>query len=143
MPEPSIWATLLPGFVDAHTHITQPHIADFREALIYGLRISAAERALNATQILRRTVEAGFTTVRDVGSDENIDIALRNAVRNGKIVGPRILAATRAIGTTAIATLTPDSRSASSPRPPSRRARPAVRSKCAKPPGSTSSTARM
>jgi len=93
-------ATLLPGFIDAHTHITQPHIADFREALIYGLRISAAERALNATQILRRTLEAGFTTVRDVGSDENIDIALRNAVRNGKIAGPRILAATRAIGTT-------------------------------------------
>lgn len=93
-------ATLLPGFMDAHTHITMPHINDYRDGIVYGLRTSAVEQALDATVTLRRTLEAGFTTIRDLGSSERIDIALRNAIRNGNIPGPRILAATKSIGTT-------------------------------------------
>ncbi|MBZ5610556.1 MAG: amidohydrolase family protein [Acidobacteriia bacterium] len=93
-------ATLLPGFMDAHTHVTMPHFDDYGKGMIYDMRTGPAERALNATETLRRTLEAGFTTVRDVGAPDLVDIALRNAVRNGKIAGPRMLVATHAIGTT-------------------------------------------
>jgi imidazolonepropionase-like amidohydrolase len=93
-------ATLLPGFIDAHTHITMPHVSDYRDGIVYGLRTSSAEQALDATVTLRRTLEAGFTTIRDLGSSDRIDVALRNAIHNGKIAGPRILAATKSIGTT-------------------------------------------
>lgn len=93
-------ATLLPGFMDAHTHLSGPHFDDYSKGMIYDMRTSPAERALDATVNLRRTLEAGITTVRDVGGSDLVDIALRNAVRNGKIVGPRMLVATHAIGTT-------------------------------------------
>ena len=93
-------ATLLPGFIDAHTHITQPFLRDFREVALYFLRTAAPERALDALDNLKRTLDAGFTTVRDLGSRDQLDIALRNAVRNGKVPGPRIVAASNAIGST-------------------------------------------
>ena len=56
--------------------------------------------ALDATENLKATLMAGFTTVRDVGSRDFIDVSLRNAVRNGKIVGPRMLVSVHAIGST-------------------------------------------
>jgi imidazolonepropionase-like amidohydrolase len=91
-------ATLLPGFMDAHTHLSSPHIEDYRDQILNEFRKEAPERALDATVNLRVTLEAGFTTVRDVGASDFIDVALRNAVRSGKIIGPRMLVATHTIG---------------------------------------------
>jgi len=65
-----------------------------------GQRKTIAEQALDATEDLRKTLMAGFTTCRDVGSADFIDIGLRNAVASGKIAGPRMLVAVKSIGAT-------------------------------------------
>jgi len=93
-------ATLLPGFTDAHTHLSQPYKPDYREGIIEEERKTVAERTLDATENLRKTLMAGFTTVRDVGSSDFIDVGLRNAVASGKIVGPRMLVSVHALGAT-------------------------------------------
>jgi len=93
-------ATLLPGFIDAHTHLSSAYNEDWKGALIDSLQEPIAEQALNATANLRITLMAGFTTVRDVGSSNFIDAGLRNAVRSGAIVGPRMLVSIHALGST-------------------------------------------
>ena len=73
-------ATLLPGFVDAHTHLSfemgQSYVADF----FAGAFRHPTEQAHLAALFAKRTLEAGFTTVRDLGSGEFIDVGLRNAI---------------------------------------------------------------
>ena len=64
-------------------------------------------QALDATEDLRKTLMAGFTTCRDVGSSEFIDIGLRNAVASGKIPGPRVLVAVKSIGAAESSTALP------------------------------------
>ena len=91
-------STLLPGFIDAHTHLTNELEDDFNAALVAGLRRTIPEATLRATAHARNTLMAGFTTVRDVGSGEWIDAALRNAASEGTILGPRMLVATHALG---------------------------------------------
>jgi imidazolonepropionase-like amidohydrolase len=93
-------ATLLPGFMDAHTHLSFPYSEDWKGAMIDQIQKPIAEQALLATEALRNTLMAGFTTVRDVGSAHQIDVGLRNAVRAGKVAGPRMLVAVHAIGST-------------------------------------------
>jgi imidazolonepropionase-like amidohydrolase len=93
-------ATLLPGFMDAHTHLSSQGSPDWKQDTIDGLRKTIPERALDASAYARKTLLAGFTTVRDVGSTEFIDIGLRNAIRDGKIAGPRMLVAVHSIGAT-------------------------------------------
>jgi imidazolonepropionase-like amidohydrolase len=93
-------ATLLPGFIDAHTHLSHQRSPDWKQDRIDWLEESVAEQALIASEYARKTLLAGFTTVRDVGSSDSIDVGLRNAIRKGKIVGPRMLVATSAIGST-------------------------------------------
>ncbi len=93
-------ATLLPGFMDAHTHLSGEASDDWKQDELDDLKKSPAERALDASVNARKTLMVGFTTVRDVGSSDFIDIGLRNAIRNGKIVGPRMLVAVRGIGAT-------------------------------------------
>jgi imidazolonepropionase-like amidohydrolase len=93
-------ATLSPGFMDAHTHLSFPVTADFRQFMLDGLQKTIAERALIATENLKKTLMAGITTARDVGSTDFIDVGLRNGVRAGIIPGPRMLVAVHAIGAT-------------------------------------------
>jgi imidazolonepropionase-like amidohydrolase len=89
-------ATVLPGLIDCHTHITtQPD--NYYDDMF---RKSAIDAAVVAHVYARRTVEAGFTTIRDVGAGEFIDVALRNAINSGAVVGPRIQAATLTVGAT-------------------------------------------
>ena len=93
-------STLLPGFMDAHTHLSMMQSDDWKQQTIDGFRKTVAEQALDASENARKTLLAGFTTVRDVGGANFIDIGLRNAIRDGKIVGPRMLVAVHAIGST-------------------------------------------
>jgi imidazolonepropionase-like amidohydrolase len=93
-------ATLLPGFIDAHTHLTMMHSDDWKQRELDRLQKSIAEQTLDATVNARVTLMAGFTTVRDVGSHDQMDVGMRNAIRNGKIPGPRMLVSVHAIGST-------------------------------------------
>ncbi|MDP9146497.1 MAG: amidohydrolase family protein [Acidobacteriota bacterium] len=93
-------ATLLPGFIDAHTHLTMMYTTDYKQAALDSLQKTVAEQALDATANAKVTLMAGFTTVRDVGSTDFIDVGLRNAIRNGKVPGPRMLVSVHAIGAT-------------------------------------------
>jgi imidazolonepropionase-like amidohydrolase len=88
--------TVLPGLIDCHTHITNQS-GNYYEDLF---RRSPIDAAVVAHVYARRTLEAGFTTVRDVGSSEFIDVALRNAIDRGDVVGPRMQVATMAVGST-------------------------------------------
>ena len=93
-------ATLLPGFIDAHTHLSYPFEADWNKDELNRLKKPIPEMTLDAVANVRATLLAGFTTVRDVGSENFIDVGLRNAIRDGKIDGPRMLVAVHALGAT-------------------------------------------
>jgi imidazolonepropionase-like amidohydrolase len=93
-------ATLLPGFIDAHTHLTGMYSEDYARAALNGLRKPIPEMALDASVNARVTLLAGFTTVRDVGSHDDLDAGLRNAIDRGVVPGPRMLVAVHAIGAT-------------------------------------------
>src|SRR5216117_1235895 len=98
-------ATLSPGFMDAHTHLTLDYSGDYNQRRLHELDLNVSEQAIRAVGYARTTVEAGFTTVRDVGSRfvssrEFVDVALRNAINKGVIAGPRMLVATKGIGAT-------------------------------------------
>src|SRR5256886_11797795 len=98
-------STLCPGFMDAHTHLTLDYSGDYNQRRLNELDLNVSEQAIIATAHARATVEAGFTTVRDlgsrfVGSHEFVDVALRNSINKGTIVGPRMLVATKGIGAT-------------------------------------------
>lgn len=93
-------ATLLPGFIDAHTHLTMQYREDYNKAMLDDLQKPVAEKAIDATVNARITLLAGFTTVRDVGSEEYLDVGLRNAIDQGIVPGPRMLVCVHAIGAT-------------------------------------------
>jgi len=93
-------ATLLPGLMDAHTHLSMPYELDYRNGILAGVQKPVAERALDAAENARVTLMAGFTTVRDVAGFDYIDVGLRNAIRDGKIPGPRMLVSVHALGST-------------------------------------------
>jgi imidazolonepropionase-like amidohydrolase len=91
-------ATLLPGLIDAHTHLSFEASLDWNQDQLDFLKKPVTEQAIRATEFARRTLLAGFTTVRDVGSSDLIDVGLRNAINAGKVPGPRMLVAVNAIG---------------------------------------------
>jgi imidazolonepropionase-like amidohydrolase len=93
-------ATLLPGFIDAHTHLTGNYREDYARAALDGLQKPIPEMALDASVNARVTLMAGITTVRDVGSHDYLDAGLRNAINRGVVPGPRMLVAVHAIGAT-------------------------------------------
>ena len=89
-------ATVLPGLIDCHTHVTgQPE--NYYEDIF---RKSPIDVATTSHIFARRTLLAGFTTIRNVGADEYTDIALRRAIDAGKIPGPRMLCSAVALGST-------------------------------------------
>jgi imidazolonepropionase-like amidohydrolase len=89
-------ATLLPGLIDMHTHLT----FELSSLSYEGLKISTAREALHGARNARRTLEAGFTTVRNLGAKDYADIALRDAINDGDVIGPRIVASGPAMGIT-------------------------------------------
>ena len=93
-------ATLLPGFMDAHTHVSMEMGDDFERDELRDLKRTIPELALRAVEYARKTLMGGFTTVRDVGATDYIDVGLRNAINSGRIAGPRMLVAVHAIGAT-------------------------------------------
>ncbi len=93
-------ATLLPGFIDAHTHLTDDFDPDYSGAELRRMQRPIAELAIRSTANARKTLLAGFTTVRDVGSSDFLDVGLRNSINAGIVPGPRMLVCVRAIGST-------------------------------------------
>ncbi|MGA8212751.1 MAG: amidohydrolase family protein [Candidatus Sulfotelmatobacter sp.] len=88
-------ATVLPGLIDAHTHLTSDPKFGYEE-----LGISVPREALTGAKNARITLEAGFTTVRNVGADGYTDVALRDAINAGDVPGPRMLVSGPALGIT-------------------------------------------
>ena len=89
-------ATLLPGLIDMHTHLT----FELTSLGYEGLGISTSREALHGARNAKRTLEAGFTTVRNVGARDYADIALRDAINDGDVIGPRVVASGPALGIT-------------------------------------------
>jgi len=95
-------AVLLPGLIDAHTHLLQNYEGRFGSddpnMVLTVAALGTTRRALLGAAMGRQDLEAGITTVRDLGnSGLNGDVALRDAINSGWVVGPRIVAATRAL----------------------------------------------
>ena len=89
--------TCMPGLIDDHVHLT----SQFSKTTYSDqFRLNPADYAIESTVYARRTLLAGFTTVRNVGDSHNESIALRNAVNKGLVPGPRIFSAGQFIGTT-------------------------------------------
>jgi len=88
--------TLLPGLIDMHTHLTSdPHYSGYRY-----LEFTDNFWTVVGVSNAKKTLEAGFTTVRNVGSANYDDVAIKQGIEQGMIVGPRIVPATYAIGAT-------------------------------------------
>ena len=91
-------ATVLPGLMDMHVHLTEEAAPGYELARF---KKAAADYAYDGVAYAQRTLEAGFTTVRDTGDViYNVSLSLRNAINAGKVMGPRIFAAGRIIATT-------------------------------------------
>jgi imidazolonepropionase-like amidohydrolase len=93
-------ATLLPGFIDAHVHLSDQASPNWYRDFFEGTMRFPAEQALYGAHYAKATLEAGITTVRDLGSEDYVALGLRNAIDAGMIPGPRMLVANYAIGAT-------------------------------------------
>ncbi len=89
-------ATVLPGMIDVHTHLTM----DPEDLGLRGLTISVPRQALKGAKNARATLLAGFTTVRNVSAEGYSDVALRQAIDAGDVPGPRMLVSGPALGIT-------------------------------------------
>ncbi|MEK7266606.1 MAG: amidohydrolase family protein, partial [Pseudomonadota bacterium] len=89
--------TLLPGLMDAHTHLTFDIEPGFDVAAV---RMTIADEALKGARNARTTLLAGFTTVRNLGAGGFSDVSLKNAIEKGWVDGPRIIPAGHSLGIT-------------------------------------------
>lgn len=89
--------TIMPGLIDAHVHLTLPERVPFWHEWA---ELTVPELSFKAADAAQRTLEAGFTTVRDAGACNYIDVAFRNAVGRGHVAGPRVLASGRGVSQT-------------------------------------------
>ncbi len=94
---------VLPGLMDAHVHLrSQPFDPQVpREFSRSRNELTPAQKAVNALIYARRTLSAGFTTVRDVGSDDQSVFAARDAINQGRVLGPRVLVSGASVAVTA------------------------------------------
>ncbi len=89
-------ATILPGLIDAHVHLTaNPRLHGYGS-----LQWSAMRQAVYGTRAAKLTLDAGFTTVRNLGAAQYGDVAVRDAINEGELAGPRILVSGPALGIT-------------------------------------------
>src|SRR5271156_5731864 len=88
--------TCLPGLIDVHTHLT----GDPKNSGYQGLGVSVPSEAITGVKNARRTLNAGFTTVRNVGASNFTDVALRDAINDGSVDGPRMLVSGPPLGIT-------------------------------------------
>lgn len=90
--------TVMPGLMDMHTHISSQHngLASYLE----GFKLNEADYALKGVVYAQKTLDAGFTTVRNLGDSYNVTVAIKKAVNSGMINGPRIYTAAKSIATT-------------------------------------------
>ncbi len=88
--------TVMPGLIDMHVHLESE---TSRDALVKRFTLNEADIAFQSTVYAKKNLMAGFTTVRDCGGS-GVNVALRNAVNAGTVVGPRIFAAGKSIATT-------------------------------------------
>ena len=88
--------SLTPGLIDAHAHLVYAGYSRLADLDFVSPETAAIDAVINAQAVL----EAGFTSVRDVGTIGNTAVALRDAIRAGKVVGPRLVASGRIITTT-------------------------------------------
>lgn len=91
-------ATLLPGFIDAHVHITSELNDNYYRGFYDNMLRFPVEQSHYAARYAKRTLDAGFTTIRNLGAGDFVDVGLRNAINAGVVTGPRILAAAHSIG---------------------------------------------
>jgi len=89
---------VLPGLIDSHVHLTSDRAGN--EGFMAGFTDSVALRSYEAAWNARKTLDAGFTTVRNLGSDDGITLGLRDAIGRGWAIGPRIVDAGSAISAT-------------------------------------------
>lgn len=90
--------TLVPGFIDAHSHLLYVEAATADAMVGEATSLDETDRALRAVMLGKQALRAGFTTVRDLGnSGRSGDVALRRAIAAGWVEGPRVLASTRAL----------------------------------------------
>lgn len=90
---------VLPGLIDCHVHLTSDRAGI--EGQLSSVTDSVADRSYEAAWNAKKTLDAGFTTVRNLGSSDGVTLALRNAIARGWAMGPRIIDAGTAISTTA------------------------------------------
>ena len=90
-------AFVMPGWIDMHVHIGSEQTPD---RFLEGFTLEPADMALRAVPYAQRTLMAGFTTVRDLGTDDGVAQSIRRAVAEGHIVGPRIFTAGKSLATT-------------------------------------------
>ena len=90
-------ATVMPGLIDSHTHITSEGTSD---AIIKAVTLGPVDHAVRATAYATRTLEAGFTTIRNLGAHGGADVALKKAIDEGLVPGPRIWTARKSLSIT-------------------------------------------
>jgi len=89
--------TVLPGLMDTHVHLTGEYNANSR---LQRFILNEADYAFNAAKYAKKTLEAGFTVVRNLGGPFNVTVALRKAIEDGDVPGPKIFTAAKSLSST-------------------------------------------